>query len=220
MDILGLVASGGGISAIVIFGVLGMALTVFIAGAALALKANRSAQESRLALADAEVKLAAAGDLAQEVRELRERVEEAVIHHDNAVAAARYQHNEACAPQAAYAQSEPQAHYADHGRSHAAHDAHEEHDYKGGKHDDHKKHHAVGYKKHDDDHKKHHSAAFKKHDDDHKKHHSAGFKRHDDDHKKHHSAGFKKHDGDHKKHHSAHDDEREHSGFLGWFFDR
>lgn len=205
MDLLSVVASGGGVSAIVIFGVLGMALTVFIAGAALALKANRSAQDSRLALADAEVKLAAAGDLASEVRELRSRVEEAVIHHNDAVSNARYQHNEACAPQTAYAASDaPAQHAHDDGHDHG-------HAFKG---------------KHDDDHKKHHSAGFKKPDDDHKKHHSAGYAsglkggKHDDDHKKHHSGAFKgKHDDDHKKHHRG-DEEREHTGFMGWFFDR
>jgi hypothetical protein len=167
MDILGLAVSGGGISAIVVFGVLGMAMTVFIAGAALALKANRSAHESRLALQDAEMKLSAAGDLANEVRELRARVEEAIIHHNDAVNNARYQHNEACAPQAQYAAAPEPARYA----------APSQDDHDGDRHD---------FKKSDDDHKKHHSAGFKKHDDDHKKHHSAGFKKHDDDHKKHH----------------------------------
>ena len=194
MDLLGLVASGGGISAVVIFGVLGMALTVFVAGAALALKANRAAHESRLALADAEVKLAAAGDLAKEVRALRAQVEEAVIHHNDAVANARYLHNEACATQGYAEQAPPrvadEAHYdAPSQRDHAC----THHDHKG---------------KHDDDHKKHHAASLKggKHDDDHKKHHAAALK-----------GG--KHDDDHKKHHRGHE-EREQSGFMGWFFDR
>jgi hypothetical protein len=206
MDILNLfAASGSGLSAFVLFGVMGMALTVFIAGAALALKANRSASESRLALADAEVKLATASELAEEVRSLRAQVEAAVVHHNEAVQNARLMHNDACAERG----------HADHGRNAHA-----------GTASDFEDAHETSYSKRGEDLKNHHSAYAKggKHDDDHKKHHSAFAKggKHDDDHKKHHSAFAKggKHD-DHKKHHSARDEsEREHKGFVGWFFDR
>lgn len=146
MDLLSLIASGGGISAIVIFGVLGMALTVFVAGAALTLKANRSAHEARLALEDAEVKLAAAGDLANEVRDLRARFEETMLQHQDAVANARYQHNESCATQSDYAAREV--------RPEPRRDAPE-----------------TDFKKHDDDHKKHHAVSSRKQDGDHKRRH-------------------------------------------------
>lgn len=164
MDILSFVSgSAGGLTAFVMFGALGAALMVFIAGAALALRANRAADESRLALEQAEMKLKSAADLADEVRTLRSDVERAFAQQQDAITNARLQHNEACG-----------AHMSN--QSTNAFDA--EPQYKGGGHDD-------------DDHKKHHSA-FSGHDDDdhHKKKHSLKGGGHDDDdhHKKKHSA--------------------------------
>lgn len=193
MDILNLIAaSGGGLSVFALFGVLGMALTVFIAGAALALKANRSANDSRVALADAEIKLAAASDLADEVRGLRAQVEEAVVHHNQAVSNARLMHNDACAAQD-FAGHDVEA------SKHDDDDHHKKHTLKGGGHDD------------DDDHHKKHQAHAG--DDD----HAAGLRHrklslsggHDDD------------DHKHKKKHQAGDNAggRQNS-FMGWFFDR
>lgn len=95
MDILNLLSlSGGGLTAFVLFGALGAALMVFIAGAALALRANRAAEESRLALADAEAKMKSAASLADEVRALRAEVERSMALHEEALANARLRQND------------------------------------------------------------------------------------------------------------------------------
>jgi hypothetical protein len=97
MDILNTLSlSGGGLTAFVLFGALGAALMVFVAGAALALRANRAADESRIALADAEAKLNAAAGLVDEVRSLKADVDRAMAMQSEALAAARHQHNESC----------------------------------------------------------------------------------------------------------------------------
>lgn len=100
MDILNYLSlSGGGLTAFVLFGALGAALMVFVAGAALALRANRAADESRFALAEAEAKLKSAAGLVDEVRSLRADVERTMAMHQDAVASARHQHNETCGAQ-------------------------------------------------------------------------------------------------------------------------
>jgi hypothetical protein len=94
---MNLTALSGGASAVFVFGTLGFALLLCLAGATLSFQAVRSANRSREALVAAEAKLAAAGDLAAEVKRLRAEVENAVQQHSEAVANARSLHNEACA---------------------------------------------------------------------------------------------------------------------------
>lgn len=121
-----------------------------IGGAALAVAAARISAAGRLALAEAESRLAASQEYAAEVRRLVEKVEHALAARDAAIENAFLRHNEACM---ASVNASMTAKASDgHGHGHDDDDD-----------DDHKKHHASmsgGHEDDDDDdeHKKHHAA--------------------------------------------------------------
>jgi hypothetical protein len=95
MDVLGLVSlSSGSLTNLLVFGAMGAALMVFIAGAALALRANRAAEESRESLDLAETKLKQASSLAEDVRALRAQVEDLSARYQEAMSQSRFAANE------------------------------------------------------------------------------------------------------------------------------
>jgi len=131
------------------FGLLVAGIVFLIGGAALAVVAARISAAGRLALAEAESRLAVSQEYAAEVRRLVEKVEQALAARDAAVENAFLRHNEACM---ASVNASMTAKASDgHGHGHDDDDD-----------DDHKKHHASmsgGHEDDDDDeHKKHHAA--------------------------------------------------------------
>jgi hypothetical protein len=180
MELSGLISMLG--SPGVAFAASGLACVLFVSAGVFVVKALQLGQSAKLAKAEAEAKLSAARDLAEEVKRLRAQVEEAVLHHNGAVANAFLMHNEACAATRQRANAALKGgHDDDHHHKHHAAEA----SLKGGHDDDeeHHHHHAaepslMGDHDDEDDHHKHHAADVSLkggHDDDedHHKHHAA-----------------------------------------------